>query len=162
MSVSGCAFATTVDAVDDEAMLVPHFTPRNPTPGAFVVVMSTALFFVHVTVWAQDTSPYGAQSRDDEVFTILEPSIAEDPTDRSLRFLGLDWDTLSAPAGMNFDLISRIETTRRRGKPFALNAIGIDLRKVVSSEHLQLSGKLITDRKPESPRRRPGTRRNTP
>ena len=43
-------------------------------------------------------------------------------------------DVLGENLRLNVDIISRVETTRRRGEAAALNAIGLDLQKIFSDE----------------------------
>jgi len=52
-------------------------------------------------------------------------------------------ESLKTNLRLSVDAVSRVETSRRRGKPFALNAIGIDLHKVVSSKDKDIGTLLL-------------------
>jgi len=77
------------------------------------------------------------QPEDEEESFGIESELEEPEKDgKSSEADGKDgaWGKLKENLRLNLDLISRVETTRRRGKAATLSAIGLDLHKVFSDD----------------------------
>lgn len=76
----------------------------------------------------QQTDP---ASSEEEVFSL--ETLDTEKLDDSRRSAKA-WDKLTENLRFNLDFISRVETTRRRGKAAAMQAFGFDIHKVLSDE----------------------------
>lgn len=113
------------------------------TRAAFVGILSVSLFSALSAARAQDPKANDAQSDDEEVFSLDGLGSAQDAGDGNGKSESSVWDSLTTNLRFNIDFVSRIEMSRRRGKPFALNTIGIDLHKVVSSKDRDIGTLLL-------------------
>ena len=107
---------------------------KRQVRAAFLTVLWLTLFGSNAQVRAQDAAANDSQSDDEEVFSLDGFADGSNASAGDGEVEPDFWKSLQTNLRLNFDAVSRVGTSRRRGKPFALNAVGLDIHKVVSSE----------------------------
>ena len=103
---------------------------------ALATVMWLVLFGSIAKAPAQDPTANDSQADDEEVFSLSgfgDGSNATDGEDEAPA--RSTWDSLTDNLRLGVEMISRFQTTRRRGKASGFNTIGVDVHKVFADAH---------------------------
>ena len=134
---------STTLTMDDHLMKVSTGTQRTYMRAASMAILAVVLVSSLSTVRAQNPVANDAPSDEEAVFSLDGFGNAQDTGDGTAKPGSSVLEHLSTNLRLSIDAVSRVETSRRRGQQFALNAIGIDLHRVVSSKYKDIGTLLL-------------------